>query len=95
MLGSRVYDVLCAIKLLKAYGNKKIVLTSSGIGQIVALLAAFLTDEEITPCFGHRVRTWKDSALSPRDMLPQSMGAFNILALTDLDEIQDLVEAGK
>lgn len=95
MLGSRVYDVLCAIKLLKAYGNKKILLTSSGIGQIPALLAAFLTDEEITPAFGHRVRTWKDSALSPRDMLPQSMGIFNILALTDLDEIQDLVEAGK
>ena len=95
MLGSRVYDVLCAIKLLKAYGNKKILLTSSGIGQIPALLAAFLTDEEITPAFGHRVRTWKDSALSPMDMLPQSMGIFNILALTDLDEIQDLVESGK
>lgn len=95
MLGSRVYDVLCAIKLLKAYGTEKLLLTSSGIGQIPALLAAFLTDEEIVPAFGHRVRTWKESALSPKDMLPQSMGAFNILALTDLDEIQDLVEAGK
>ena len=95
MLGSRVYDILCAIKLLKAYNYKKIVLSSSGIGQIPALLAAFLTDEEITPNFDHRVRTWQESALSPRDMLPQSMGAFNILALTDLDEIQDLVEAGK
>ena len=95
MLGSRVYDILCAIKLLKAYGNKEIVLTSSGIGQIPALLAAFLTDEKIIPSFGHRVRTWQESALSTRDMLPQSMGNFNILALTDLDEIQDLVEAGK
>ena len=95
MLGRRVYDVLCAIKLLKAYGYKEIILTSSGIGQVPALLAAFLTDEKVTPCFGHRVRTWQESALSPRDMLPQSMGARNILALTDLDEIQDLVEAGK
>ena len=30
-----------------------------------------------------------------RDMLPQSMGEFDILSLTDLDEIQDLVESGK
>ena len=95
MLGSRVYDVLCAIKLLKAQGCKKIVLSSAGIGQVVALLAAFLTDEEIVPNFEHRVRTWKESALSVKDMLPQSMGQINILALTDLDEIQDLVEAGK
>ena len=95
MLGSRVYDILCAIKLLKAYGSKEVVLTAGGIGQVPALLAAFLTDEKIIPSFGHRVRTWEESALSTRDMLPQSMGAFNILALTDLDEIQDLVEAGR
>ena len=94
MLGRRVYDILCAIKLLKAYGNEKIILTGSGIGLIPALLAAFLTDEKVIPSFGERIRTWKDSALSTRDMLPQSMGNFNILALTDLDEIQDLVEAG-
>ena len=95
MLGRRVFDVLSAIKLLKAWGVEEIMLTSSGIGQIPALLAAFLTDEKITPVFGERVRTWREHALSPRDMLPQSMGDYNILALTDLDEIQDLVEAGK
>ena len=95
MLGRRVFDVLSAIKLLKAWGTQELMLTSSGIGEIPALLAAFLTDEKITPVFGERVRTWRDSALSTRDMLPQSMGEFDILSLTDLDEIQDLVESGK
>ncbi|MBR2373007.1 MAG: acetylxylan esterase, partial [Lentisphaeria bacterium] len=45
MLGRRVYDVLCAIKLLRAYGTGDIRLTASGIGEIPALLAAFLSEE--------------------------------------------------
>ena len=95
MLGRRVYDILCAIKLLRAYGTREIMITASGIGEVPALLAAFLSEEKVTPKFRNRIRTWKDSALSPFDKLPQSMGAFNILGLTDLDVIQDLVEAGK
>ncbi len=91
-LGGRVRDVIAAIKLLHAYGNPDITLTASGIGRIPALLAAFLCDEPVKLKLRTRIRTYKDSVLSEFDDLPQSMGIRGILKITDLDEIQDLVE---
>jgi len=94
-LGGRVRDVISACKLLHACGNKEILLTADGIGRIPALLAAFLCDEPVKIRLRKRLETYEQDALSDCDWIPQSMGIFNILKYTDLDEIQDIVECGQ
>jgi len=91
-LGDRVLDILKTIRLLKAQGVKKITLSGSGIGLVPAVLAAFLTGEKVKTAFPCQAKSWLESSLAPFEQLPQSLIPAGILKLTDLDELQRMVE---
>jgi hypothetical protein len=59
---------------------------------VVALLAAFYSPVKVKTFFPSRCRTMLESSLSPIDNFPQSMTPFNMLNITDFDQLQDLVE---
>lgn len=92
MLGARVQDILDAIAVLKHTGTDNITLTADGIGMVPAILAAFLSPIPVKTALNSRCRTFLDSALAMTEQLPQSMAIFNILKLTDMDELQRLIE---
>ncbi len=88
-LGGRVRDILAAIALLAAHGNKDITLTAKGIGCYPALLAAFLATRRVKLQLPEDfTTTYAEEALNDYGTCPQSMMIPGILALTDLDKIR-------
>jgi hypothetical protein len=92
VLGKRTEDVMKAILLLKETGIEEITLTASGIGMFPAILAALYSPVKVKTAFITRCRSVLESSLSGTDNLPQSMTLFNILGITDFDQLQRFVE---
>jgi transcriptional regulator with XRE-family HTH domain len=92
VLGKRTEDVMKAILLLKEAGIEEITLTASGIGMFPAILAALYSPVKVKTAFITRCRSVLESSLSGTDNLPQSMTLFNILSITDFDQLQRFVE---
>ena len=92
-LGGRVFDVLNAIALLKQHGAEKITLRCSGIGRIVALLAAFIAKVNYAP--DEDLPTCAAASLDMLGPIPQSMTVPRFLELTDFDELAEIVKNHK
>ncbi|MBR7103527.1 MAG: acetylxylan esterase, partial [Lentisphaeria bacterium] len=88
-LGGRVWDVLNAVALLKQHGARKITLRCSGIGRVVALLAAFIGKVDYAP--DKALESCSSACIDKLGPLPQSMGCKGFLKLTDFDELAKLV----
>ena len=92
VLGKRCEDTIKAILLLKEYGIENLTLTASGIGMIPAILAAIFSPVKVNTAFPLHCRSMFESSLSSIENYPQSMTVFNLLNITDLDELQALAE---
>ena len=92
-LGGRVRDALAAVALLKAHGAEEFVFSASGIGRVVALLAAFLLDIPVKLEFDRPLPDAADYARSKAIPLPQSMIVPGLLHMTDFGELRRWVEA--
>ena len=91
-LGGRVRDALAAVALLKAHGAEDFVFSASGIGRVVALLAAFLLDGPVKLAFDRPLPDAADYARSKAIPLPQSMIVPGLLRVTDFGELRRLIE---
>lgn len=91
-LGGRVSDIIATIQLLKTQVSPDIVITASGIGQIPAILAAFLSPYPVQLRIDEPLITFRDAVKNIYCPIPQSMIPTNILNIADLDQIYSLVE---
>ena len=91
-LGGKVRDILCAVKLLRECGIKKITLAADGQGTVPALLAALLCDTELELRLTHAPESWESMVRKPITRWPFSLMLPGILKLTDLDELRKMVK---
>ena len=89
-VGRRVGDILKAVKLLKINGAEEIVVRASGLSVIPAIFAAVLTDVPFKTVLHGEIPSYTEHACSKDAPIPQSFIPYNILQLTDLDELVKL-----
>ena len=77
---------------LKTQVSPDIVITASGIGQIPAILAAFLSPYPVQLRIDEPLITFRDAVKNIHCPIPQSMIPTNILNIADMDQIYSLVE---
>lgn len=87
LIGRRVYDVLCAMKLLRENGVRELTLRASGYGMIPAVFAAVLSPEPVKLVLGGKIITYEEAGHCLRSPIPQSFVPEGILKLADLDEL--------
>ena len=87
-VGRRVYDILCAINLLRAHGAENITLKAFGRSRYTAIFAAFLSEKnvriELVDGLPVTYEQAFDDLTSP---IPQSCVPYGILKVADIDEI--------
>lgn len=89
-VGRRVGDILKAVKLLKINGAEEIVVRASGLSVIPAIFAAVLTDVPFKTVLHGEIPSYTEHACSKDAPIPQSFIPYNILQVTDLDELVKL-----
>ncbi len=88
-IGRRVYDILQAVRILHEKGACSITLRAKGISMIPAVFAAVLSEVPVKAVLIGDVPTFGGHALSVEAPVPQSFVPFDILKLTDIDELTE------
>ena len=92
-IGRRVYDVLCAVNLLFAHGAEKVTLKGFGHGRYLAIYAALLSNKNVAiELDGGLPLTYEQSFNDLTAPIPQSFVPCNILKVTDIDEIYNILK---
>ena len=86
-VGRRTGDILKAVRLLKENGAEEIVVRASGLSVIPAIFAAVLTDIPYKTVLHVELVSYTAHVCSKDAPIPQSFIPYDILKLTDLDEL--------
>ncbi|MBR1965300.1 MAG: acetylxylan esterase [Lentisphaeria bacterium] len=86
-IGRRVSDVLKTVRLLKEKGAKEIIVRPQGHSIIVAVFAAVLSDIPFKVILHGDIPSFHAHTCSLKAPIPQSFIPFNILKVTDIDEL--------
>ena len=87
-IGRRVYDILCAINLLRAHGAENITLKAFGRSRYTAIFAALLSDKNVRIELVDGLPVTYEQAFDDLTApIPQSCVPHGILKIADIDEI--------
>ncbi|MBR2344590.1 MAG: acetylxylan esterase [Lentisphaeria bacterium] len=91
LLAERIRDLLGAVAFVKSKGVRDIRLAGRGIGAVIAVLTALISDD-ISSCeLFAAPESWSSMAKSRITLWPQSVMPKGILKITDLNEIYDIL----
>jgi hypothetical protein len=95
LLGKRVYDVLVTIEFLKSHGWQKFSLVGSGIGSIISLLVASISDDVNSLTLNKMLSSYESLFTSQYHRFPMSACLPEVLKYFDLPQIINYVQTSK